>query len=268
MLTLDSHRGSGRLFASGLHAAFEGAMKLPELGTLIDLGIFVGLFALKDWKSWLPDAHAYLSPAERRRVASRRAEADRDALAMAYALHRLLLGRALNCEASLVPLVRDEAGCPRLPGCLLSTSLSHADRRAVAIAVTTTGPVGVDLEPASRSAVMPQVGDWIFHPGDAKGMECPGTAAHNAALLALWVRKEAFLKAAGIGLSRDMNTFPAPENALLDLPEGGSSRVRMIDAGPNWVAAVAGAPGAEVTAAWLSPTPSPPVAVWGCTRHV
>lgn len=149
----------------------------------------------------------------------------------------------------------------------MSTSLSHADRRAVAIAVTTTGPVGVDLEPASRSAVMPQVADWISHPRD-DGLDRPGTAAHNAALLELWVRKEAFLKAAGIGLSRDMHTFPAPENALMDLPEGGSSRVRMIDAGPNWVAAVAGAPGAEVTLAWLSPTPAPPAALWGCTRHV
>lgn len=268
MLTLHSQRSLGRRSASGLQAAFEGALRLPEPGTLNGQGIFVGLFALQDWMSWLPDAHALLSPTERRRVGSRRAEADRDALAMAYALHRLLLGRALSCGASLVPLVRDDAGCPRLPGCLMFTSLSHADRRAVAIAVTTTGPVGVDLEPASRSAVMPDLGEWISHPGDAKGVDCPGTATYNADLLALWVRKEAYLKAAGTGLSRDMHTFPAPDKALLKLPEGGRSRVQMIDAGPNWVAAAAGAPEAEVTSAWLRPTPLPPVALWGCTRHV
>lgn len=243
-------------------------MRLPVLGKLISQSIYVGLFDLQDWQPWLPDAPTLLSPVERQRVASRRAETDRAALAMAYALHRLLLARALGCEASLVPLVRDDAGCPRVPGCLVSTSLSHADRSAVAIAITATGPVGVDMESASRAAVMAELVEWICHPGDAKGMDCPGTAAHNADLLALWVRKEAFLKATGMGLSRDMHTFPAPDNALLDLPEGGNSRVRMIDGGPNWVAAVAGAPEAEVTSAWLSPKPSASGGLSGGTRRL
>ena len=72
-------------------------------------------------------------------------------------------------------------------------------------------------------------------------------------MLALWVRKEAFLKAAGIGLQREMQTFAAPQNALLELPEGGTVRVRMLDVGPQWVAAVASAPELQVKCAVFHP---------------
>jgi 4'-phosphopantetheinyl transferase len=80
-------------------------------------------------------------------------------------------------------------------------------------------------------------------------------AEWSAALLALWVRKEAFLKAAGIGLEREMQTFPAPDNALLTLPRPGGkqARLQMLDVGPYWVAAVAGSPDTPVECAWLRP---------------
>jgi 4'-phosphopantetheinyl transferase len=74
-------------------------------------------------------------------------------------------------------------------------------------------------------------------------------------LLALWVRKEAFLKAAGIGLEREMQTFPAADNALLTLPRPGGkqARLQMLDVGPYWVAAVAGSPDTSIESAWLRP---------------
>ena len=41
--------------------------------------------------------------------------------------------------------------------------------------------------------------------------------ARGRALLDLWVRKEALLKAAGIGLECEMETFPAPTGVPLPL---------------------------------------------------
>jgi 4'-phosphopantetheinyl transferase len=240
-----------RLPAMGLREAFENALPAPDWGMATTTHVFVGLFDLHDWQPWLADAYAVLDVPEHRRVASRRAAPDRDALALGYALHRLLLGKALDCAAIDVPIGRDRAGCPRLPGELLSTSLSHADRRVVALAVTATGPVGVDIESSARASVMPEIAGRVCHPADTvNSMAGP---ARDEALLALWVRKEAFLKAAGIGLQCEMQTFPAPDNALLALPGGGTTRVRMLDAGPHWIAAVAGAPDIPTACIWLHP---------------
>jgi 4'-phosphopantetheinyl transferase len=77
--------------------------------------------------------------------------------------------------------------------------------------------------------------------------------ARSGALLALWVRKEAFLKAAGIGLQCEMASFAAPDNALLALAGGGMAHVRMLDVGPCWVAAIAGMADIPAESAWVHP---------------
>lgn len=214
--------------------------------------VFVALLDLRDWRSWVVDAHAMLDGPERQRVSRRRSSSQRDRLALAYALHRLLLARTLACDPDEVPVVRDAAGCPRVPGTMLATSLSHADG-AVALAVSATGPVGIDIEWSARAAVMPEIADRICHPDDRADMCGLPWAEWNEALLALWVRKEAFLKAAGVGLQQEMKSFAAPRNAMLELPGGGTSRVRMLDAGTHWVAAVASPPQACVQVSWLRP---------------
>lgn len=237
---------------SAMPEAFASALPGPNWNAAPNDRVLVGLFDLDDWQPWIPDAHALLDAAERRRVLGRRASAGRDQLALGYGLHRLLLGRVLGCNPADVPIGRDAAGCPRLSGSLLSTSLSHADG-VVALAVTTTGPVGVDIEPSSRSTVMPEIASRVLHPADSAQLAGLAATRCNDALLELWVRKEAFLKAAGTGLQREMQTFAAPDDALLALPGGGIVRIRMLDAGTRWVAAVAGAPDVPVECAWLRP---------------
>ena len=235
-----------------LRQAFEGALFPSPWSFGPNAGVLVGLFDLHDWHPWQADAYALLDARERDRVEGRRMATDRDHLALAYALHRLLLGNALGRDAASVPIGRDAAGCPRLSDGLLSTSLSHADR-VLALAIGATGPVGVDIEPASRASVMPEIAAQVCHPADAAEIAGLTGPAWSEALLALWVRKEAYLKAAGIGLQREMATFRASDNALLALPGGGMTWVRMLHAGPRWVAAVAGAPDIPAESAWLRP---------------
>jgi 4'-phosphopantetheinyl transferase len=237
---------------TGMSSAFNRSLPARSWNPLATGHVFVALFDLRDWRSWVVDAHGMLDPPERQRVERRRSAAQRDRLALAYALHRLLLARTLDCGAGEVPLTRDAAGCPRLPGTRLSASLSHADG-AVALAVSATGAVGIDIEWAARAAVMPEIADNICHPTDRADMCGLPWADWNRALLALWVRKEAFLKATGEGLQREMKSFAAARNAILELPDGSTSRVRMLDAGVQWVAAIAAPPAASVQMAWMRP---------------
>ena len=207
-----------------------------------------------DWRPWLADAHALLSAAEAERVQRRRQAADRDALALAYALHRLVLGKVLDREPSDVSLHRDERGCPRLAGDMAYTSLSHADG-LIAIAVTVAGPIGVDIEPPGRATVMPEIARSVCHRSEAADLDALDEPTRAAALLALWVRKEALLKAAGVGLAVPMETFAAPEGGALVLPGlfADAVQVRMLDAGDRCVAAVAGPAGMRIECCWLPP---------------
>ena len=237
-----------------LRAAFDAALPTPDWASAISTRIVVALIELDDWQPWLPDAGNLIDAADRGRVERRRFAADRDDLTLGYALHRLLLAAALGTDATDVPLIRDERGCPRLADRSLWTSLSHVDGYIV-LAVTAAGPVGIDIELASRATVMPEIAERVCHPADAAAIAGLVPPAWNTALLALWVRKEALLKAAGVGLEREMNGFSAPESGLLSLspPAGEMTQLRMLDAGPDWVGAVAGPPGFPVESAWLRP---------------
>ncbi|MFC5568911.1 4'-phosphopantetheinyl transferase family protein [Lysobacter yangpyeongensis] len=255
MLQVNLNRGpTGPHFPGmALREAFDSALPRPNWLTALS-GVRVALFDLHDWWPWLADAYAMLDSAELRRVQSRRVASDQDQLALGYSLHRLLLGKALDCDAADVPIGRDASGCPHLADSPLRTSLSHAEH-CVAAAVAPRGAIGVDIELAARAPVIPEIAERVCHPADAVGMSALPGVSRSEALLALWVRKEAFLKAAGIGLQREMQTFAAPDNGLLALPDGSMTRVRMLEADPQWVVAVASAPDVPVTCAVLHPLP-------------
>ena len=239
---------------SALERAFKRALPSPGWMDMGDGGAWVALFDVAHWSAWLPQAGSLLDEAERSRVARRRRECDRDNLTLAYALHRLFLAEALGMDPASVPVGRDEQGCPRLRGSSISTSLSHSERY-LAIALATCGPIGVDIEPCSRTGGMEEIISQVCHPSEMTYMEkerLRGQAGQRW-LLSLWVRKEAFLKAAGVGLAREMHTFPAPEGVDLSLEQADRRLVRlhMLDAGAAAVAAAAIPPGAVLRVAWL-----------------
>ncbi|MBU8974945.1 MULTISPECIES: 4'-phosphopantetheinyl transferase superfamily protein [unclassified Lysobacter] len=204
---------------------------------------------LRDWHPWLDQAWAMLDAPHRQRVSQRRFAADREALALTYALHRLFVARALDLDEASVVIARDAEGAPWLPGVHLRgrpvrTSLSHADGVA-AFALCAAGPVGVDIEAAFRAAELPGIAASVCHPDEWQSLAGFPEPACSRALLALWVRKEALLKAEGIGLAREMSSFHAAAGAEFLLagharePAACSVRLAMLDVGERWTAAVA-----------------------------
>lgn len=229
---------------------------LPRLGwaQLARMGVLVVLADLDRWLPWLDDAWSLLDDAQLERARRQRRDADRDGLALAYALHRLVLGEALGLAAAEVPLQRDASGCPRIAGGLAHTSLSHAGGM-VAIAVAGSGPVGVDLEPSSRAPELPGIAERVCSTEEATQLVRLPAQERAAWLLGLWVRKEAYLKAEGVGLEREMTEFGATDGGAIasrTVP-GHRIQVRQLDAGADWVLAVATPPDAPVHLFRLSP---------------
>ncbi|WP_165942151.1 4'-phosphopantetheinyl transferase family protein [Luteimonas arsenica] len=237
---------SGR---TGLTQAFASRLAVGGLAAAAADGVVVAVFDLGDWSAHAPQAAAIIDPTESARAARQRDPANRDALVLAYALHRLLLAQLLGCTPDRVGIHRDAKGCPRLPGDRLHTSLSHAGR-CVAVAATATGPVGIDIEADARARGMHDIAARVAHPEELQSLAGLPAADRDRALLRLWVRKEALLKAAGIGLEQEMEEFMAPEGVALALPgdtfPGRTAELRMLDGVPGWSLALAAEPGAPV----------------------
>ena len=234
----------------------DGLAPAASLATQVRSGVSVAVFDLAQWRGQLREAADVIDAPESARAAKQRRAADRETRVLAYALHRLLLAEVLGCAPADVPLHRDAKGCPRLRDDALFTSLSHAGER-VAIAVSALGPVGIDVESSEQAAGMAELAAQVAHPGEWHVLQQLDPARLGRELLALWVRKEALLKAAGIGLERGMDTFAAPWEVPLPLPEGPFHGRRVVlhalhDAG--WMGAVAAPPCARLAFA-QSPDP-------------
>lgn len=226
----------------------------------VERAAVVALIDASRWHPWRTEAALLLDAAEAARVQRQRISANRQMLTIAYAMHRLLLGMMLGCEPRKVALYRDGRGCPRVAGGLVQTSLSHADG-LIAVAMAPVGPLGVDIERSGRAGEMPSVAERICHRLDAAALAGLDAEARNQALLALWVRKEAALKAAGVGLALEMDAFAAPCGGVIQVPPWPPAaqqdpvrvRVRMLDAGQDCVAAIAAPQGTGIECRWLHP---------------
>jgi 4'-phosphopantetheinyl transferase len=152
---------------------------------------------------------ALLSPSERaRRERHVRAE-DRDRFALGAALLRALVGASTGLAPAAVAVERTCPRCgqphgrPRLPGCDLHASVTHSGRVAAA-AITAAGPVGIDVELIAGGDPGALAGD---DPGPlAEAIRAPGEAPARSPreFHIVWTRKEAVLKATGVGLELAM----------------------------------------------------------------
>lgn len=174
---------------------------------------------LCDSAVWAPhavSAAALLGSTERARAASFRFEHDRSTYVLAHGLWRVALGACLGLEASRVTFANTPAGQPQLPGTGLATSLSHSGTW-VAIAICADRTVGIDIE-RSPHARIDQLMPKICTPAELVDLQPLPELARQRALLALWTRKEALLKAFGVGLAVEPASLSAMMNGPVEPP--------------------------------------------------
>lgn len=208
------------------------------------------------WLPWRSAAEGFIDAAQAARASTLRQPGEQARRRMTYALHRLVVAHWLQRPPLSLEIARDTRGCPRLPGSHAATSLSHAAGFS-AFAVCAQGPVGIDLEACPSPVDLAALAHRIAHPQELAGIDAGlDTPAWQARLLALWVRKEACLKAAGLGLTHPMEAFTAELEQGIALPgtvPAASVEIRMLPSQPNWIGAVATPAGVEVSVVQLSP---------------
>lgn len=137
-------------------------------------------------------------------------DADRDAYTVAHVALRRLLGKRLGLAPEAVTLVREPCthcggphGRPVVPGGAVHFSLSHTS--GLVMIALAAAPVGIDVErvpgdPATVADIASQL-----HPRERAELAAVPAAGLASAFARCWTRKEALLKANGVGLNEDLS---------------------------------------------------------------
>jgi 4'-phosphopantetheinyl transferase len=131
--------------------------------------------------------------------------ADRERYAIAHGNLRRILGAYLNLAPERLCFRNNQFGKPELAGeTLLKFNLSHSKTVAV-LAVDHSQPVGVDVEDVRPMEA--EVAERHFSAAELADLRELQGETWLAGFYRCWTRKEAILKAEGVGLSRGLDTF-------------------------------------------------------------
>lgn len=95
----------------------------------------------------------------------------------------------------------------------LHFNLSHSGELAL-LAVTGIAPVGVDIEYAGPFDNMPDVAERFFSPAEYRAWSELPTHERTQGFYHCWTRKEAVIKALGLGLSAPLDAFDVPVHQI------------------------------------------------------
>jgi 4'-phosphopantetheinyl transferase len=163
----------------------------------------------------------------------------------AHTALRRVLGWFTGQDPGRLGFDHTPAGKPSLTDRAAAFNLSHSGTHAL-IAVATSGRLGVDVEHDTRD-LDPHLAQRLLAPQETAVFARLPPAARPAALLRTWTRKEAVLKAIGLGLPAGM------EHVVLDAPPGVT---------PRLVGDFTALPGASGLAVHDLPLPAPLVGAW------
>jgi 4'-phosphopantetheinyl transferase len=173
---------------------------------------------------------------------------DRDRFIAARGMLRAILSRYLAEAPDALRFSYNAYGKPELVGAAgLCFNLSHSHDLAI-YAVAREREVGVDVEHVRAEFAGEGIAERFFSPREVAALQALPAEQRVAGFFNCWTRKEAYIKARGMGLSLALDRFdvslaPDAPAALLtvcdDPAEAGRWTLCALDAGPGYVAALA-----------------------------
>ena len=148
--------------------------------------------------------YAWLSDEERDRAARFRFDRDRDRYVVCRGNLREMLGERLGVAPAEIAFSYNAHGKPETRG--VEFNVSHSGSRAL-IAISRARVVGVDIERMNRGFMHEQIPERFFSPGEVRALRALPEAGQVEAFFHCWTRKEAYVKARGLGLSLALDGF-------------------------------------------------------------
>jgi 4'-phosphopantetheinyl transferase len=165
-----------------------------------------------------------LTEDERARAARFHFEAHRRRFLVARAGLRTVLGCYLRRPAAHVRFRYGTHGKPALAeeGCDLRFNLSHSAEGAL-LGLTRRWDIGVDLEQVRAMSDLEGLARRFFAPGEVADLLAVSAPERGRAFFRCWTRKEAYIKAVGLGLACPLECF------RVSLDPGEGARLLEID---------------------------------------
>jgi 4'-phosphopantetheinyl transferase len=190
---------------------------------------------------------------------------DRDRFLQGRYCLRLLLARYLGKPAAALGLYRDANGKPQLPAADgLSFNVTHSGALA-AIAIGRQRQIGIDIECAVLPEDVRGLAQQVFSAAENSAFADLDDTSLTLPFLTGWTRKEAYLKALGVGLYRDPRSVDVGLEAQplqLDDANGAAIAISTLPSDADCVLslAVSSVPYAAPAAVCIQPFDVPPEA--------
>ena len=188
-----------------------------------------------------------LSADEAGRAARFHFPADRNRYIVAHGCLRDILARYLNCQPARLVFSTNDYGKPALQGYELEFNLSHSGDFAL-VAITQARRIGIDVERIRSDMEHESIARRFFSQNEALEWMTLPPEQRPIAFFNCWTRKEAYIKAQGLGLSLPLESFDVsldPDGPALlratrpDPEEAARWRLLSLEVDPCYAAAVA-----------------------------
>jgi 4'-phosphopantetheinyl transferase len=194
-------------------------------------------------------ALAQLGAIDRRRAERFRFDGDRRRLAVSRLVLVEMVRHLVDPGCKPDAVVHEFGKPPRLPGSKLLLSMAHSGDY-VACGVSSRS-IGVDVEatPSDQSSaprLTRELAAGCLSPSEQSALCSLPDDGRWLAFLRLWVRKEALLKASGMGMSADLTRVDVHLGTTYEDHEGTLWRLWEIPLGPGGVGAIASPKGVPV----------------------
>jgi len=171
------------------------------------MALTIWRIALSD-ANWAEELWPVLDSAEQNRARRFLCAALKRRYIIAHGALRLILANISHRSTADLQFIINPWGKPYLEAGNVVFNLSHS-RDLALCAVASAGEIGVDIEsfrpaePSERLALARR----FFHSEEYYSLSMVTEAAQNAAFIRYWTRKEAYIKAKGLGLSLPLHQF-------------------------------------------------------------
>jgi 4'-phosphopantetheinyl transferase len=158
---------------------------------------------LEEMRDHIPEYRALLDEEESARADRFRFDVDRERYIIGHGMLRMLLSRYTGIAPKEIRTDRGKYGKPYLPDGSLHFNLSDT-KDAVLIAFALE-EIGADLETMARTVDHQAVAEHYFTSAEVEWIQ--GGDEPKRRFLELWTRKEAVLKASGVGIMDDLRVL-------------------------------------------------------------
>jgi 4'-phosphopantetheinyl transferase len=141
--------------------------------------------------------------------------ADAAGFILCRGLLRRILADCLDADPAGLQFNRNQQGKPFLADSELEFNVSHSRDRLL-IAVTSGRAVGVDIEFRRSGLSMVSIAKRWFAPDEQTFFQTSENPERD--FFDIWAKKEAYVKALGLGIYKDLNTFAVPVGGKPSFP--------------------------------------------------